>query len=118
MLSELLSKEAESTDHGRANYADKRYKEGLRAISAQPWLLNGYLNNQACDIVPVIGKDRNSYNWQDNSSAWPSIVVGGVDLIAPCPMPTVATAISVTVVGNAPIPVADGDFVQAPRDVM
>lgn len=119
VLFELLSKEAESTDHGRANYAKKRYEEGTRAISSQPWLLNGFLNGQAVDIVPVIGKDRNSYNWQDNASAWPSIVVGGVDLIAPCPIPTAdAISITLTMVGNAPIPVADGDFIQAPRDVL
>lgn len=126
VLFELLSKEAESTDHGRANYAKKRYEEGLRAISSQPWLLNGYLNNEAADIVPVIGKDRFSVNWQDNSAAWPSIVVGGVDLVAPCPIPSVSVppspsdslAVTLTMVGNAPIPATDGDFVQAPRDVL
>jgi hypothetical protein len=119
VLFELLSKEAESTDHQRASYAKKRYEEGLRAISSQPWLLNGFLNNQAADIVPVIGKDRNSYNWQSNPSAWPSIVVGGVDLVAPCPIPTTdPVAISLTVVANAPIPVDDGDSVQVSRDAL
>lgn len=118
VLFELLSKESESTDQQRANYAKKRYEEGLRAISAMPWLLNGYLNNEAADIVPVIGKDRNSYNWQDNPSAWPSIVVGGVDLIAPCPIPTAPLAITLTMVGNAPIPADDDAYVQAPRDVI
>lgn len=119
VLFELLSKEAESTDQQRANYAKKRYEEGLRAISSQPWLLNGFLNNEATDIVPVIGKDRYSLNWQDTPSAWPSIVVGGVDLIAPCPIPTTdAMAVTLTMVGNAPIPTADADFVQAPRDVL
>lgn len=118
VLFELLSKESESTDQQRANYAKKRYDEGLRAITAMPWLLNGYLNDQATDIVPVIGKDRFSVNWQDNVAAWPSIVVGGVDLVAPCPIPTSPLAITLTLVGNAPIPANDAAFVQTPRDVI
>lgn len=119
VLFELLSKEAESTDQQRANYAKQRYQEGLRAISSQPWLLNGFLNDQAVDIVPVIGKDRFSLNWQNNAAAWPSLVVGGVDLIAPCPIPTSdPLAVTLTVVGNAPIPTTDDSFVQAPRDVL
>lgn len=119
VMFELLSKESESTDQQRANYAKKRYEEGLRAIMTQPWLLNAYFDNVATDIVPVIGKDRYSVNWQDNPAAWPSLVVGGIDLVAPCPIPsTDPLAITLTMVGNAPIPANDAAFVQAPRDVI
>lgn len=120
-LFDLLSKDAESTDHERANYAEKRYQESLKAVMSGPWMLNGFVNDQAVDAVPVIGKDRFSLNWQTNPNAWPSLVVGGIDLISPAPLPPFGSdpiAVSLSLIGNAPIPVADGDFVQAPRDVI
>src|ERR1700744_6528952 len=82
VLYDLLSKEPESTDRERASYCLKRYEEGLELAQKMPWILNAFINEVPVDIVPVIGKDRYSVNWQTNPNAWPSIVVGGTDLIA------------------------------------
>ncbi len=120
-LQNLFNNEAEATDRQRASYCKKRYEEGLKLMQVMPWLMNGFINEVACDITAVVTKDRNSYEWQLNPVARPTIVIGGIDLVALCP--TVQpldppAAVKLTVVGNAPQPVADGDFVQVPRDVM
>jgi len=118
VMADLLTNEPEAQDTGRAEYCQRRYEQGLALMTSMPWLMNGFIDERACDTPPVIGKDRNSYEWQSNPSAWPGIVVGGIDLVACSPIPTEDVALKLTVVGNAPQPAADGDFIQAPRDVV
>lgn len=117
-LSDVLSKEPESTDRERAAYCMKRYTEGLELMTAMPWLLTANVNDGTLDTPSVIGKDRYSYEWQENPAAWPGVVIGGIDLCAVCPIPAIQTGVTLTLVGNAPQPVSDGDFVQVPRDVL
>lgn len=118
VLSDLLSNEPEAQDSGRAEYCQRRYEQGLELMIAMPWLMNAFIDERPVDTPPVIGKDRNSYEWQSNPGAWPGVVVGGIDLVAPSPIPTTNVALKLTVVENAPQPTADGDFIQAPRDVI
>lgn len=117
-MADLLTNEPEAQDTGRAEYCQRRYEQGLQLMTAMPWLMNGFIDERACDTPPVIGKDRNSYEWQSNSKAWAGIVVGGIDLVAASPPTIDSTALKLTVVANAPQPTADGDFIQAPRDVI
>jgi hypothetical protein len=44
--------------------------------------------------------------------------VAGVDLYGVSPTPTAATSVMLVVVANAPIPAADNQEIQVPRDVM
>lgn len=118
VLADLLTNEPEASDTGRAAYCQRRYEQGLALMTSQPWLMNAFYDERAVDTPPVIGKDRNSYEWQSNPSAWWGVVVGGIDLIAPSPIPTVPISLRLTVVGNAPQPTSDSDFIQAPRDVI
>lgn len=117
-LADLYLNAPEATDEARGQYCLQRYQEGLKLMKNMPWLLNGFINGVAVDTPPVIGKDRFSYEWQSNPSAWPGIVVGEIDLIAVCPIPTSTTSVMLTVVGNAPQPASDSAFIQAPRDVI
>lgn len=118
VMADLLTNEPEAQDTGRAEYCQRRYEQGLALMTSMPWIVNAFLNEKAVDTPSVIGKDRNSYEWQSNTAAWPSVVVGGIDLVAPSPIPTALSSIKLTVVGNAPQPAVDGDFIQAPRDVV
>lgn len=118
MLADLYANEPEATDSTRAEYCKQRYDQGMQLMQSMPWLLNGFINEVACDTVPIAGKDRYSYEWQASTTTWPGIVVGGVDLIAVAPIPTASTGVKLTVVGNAPQPTADGDYIQAPQDVI
>lgn len=115
-LSDLFAKGDEATDIARAQYCLARYQDGLKLVMKQPWLLMGRLNNTRVDTPSVTEMDQYAYGWEANTGADAAIVVGGMDLVAPCPVPSSATGVSLTVVSNAPVPVADGDFIQCPRD--
>lgn len=118
-LADLLSRDSEATDRQRADYCLKRYMDGLTVMRQSNWLVSASLGGIPCDTPALRAMDGFSPEWQDNPSAWPSVVQAGMDLVAPCPVPSGAQVIGVvvTVVGNATIPSADGDFVQVSKDV-
>ena len=120
MMADLLSKEAESTDIERAAYCEQRYQEFLRLAVEMPWMTQARLNNVPCDAVDVTTADENDNEWQSNPSAWPEIVRGGIDLFAVSPTIPVGSTMQVTLslVGNAPIPATDGAYIQLSRDVL
>lgn len=118
-MSDLFGMESEATDPTRAAYCLERYKDGLTLISSAHWLLLAEVGGQAVDTPSVAEMDAYSAEWDSNPNAPPCVVVGGDDFVAACPIPSAAiTAISLTVVGNAPIPVFDADFVQVTRDTL
>lgn len=116
-MSDLFAKGTEATDEARASYCLARYQDGMKLVMNQPWILQARLNNMRVDTPSVREMDSYSYGWEANASALSCVVIGGMDLVAPCPVPTVATGVSMTVVANAPVPVAAGDFIQCSRDV-
>lgn len=117
-LYDLLSAQEESKDEQRAQYCQTRYREGLEMLRRATWLLEGRVNNVPVDTPSVVSADRFNYGWQANASAFPAIVVGGMDLYAVCPVPTLSTSVTLSLVGNAPIPASDFAMIQVPRDVM
>ena len=64
--------------------------------------------------------DQYDNEWQTNPSAMAQIVRGGIDLFAISPTIPVDGSIGVTLslIGNMPIPSADGDFIQITRDAV
>lgn len=120
MMADLLSKESEATDLERAKYCQQRFTEGLRLMMEMPWLTQARINNVPCDTPSVTEADSYDYEWQSNAAAQIGIVRGGIDLFAVSPTIPAGTSIGVTLtlVGNAPIPAADGNFIQVSRDVL
>lgn len=117
-MADILSMEQEGKDLARAVYCRQRYEEGLKLMRETPWLLQASLNNVPVDTQPVAGADRTNYEWQSRATAFPELVVGGVDLFAVSPIPAALTTVGMTVVGNAPIPANDAAEIQVPRDAM
>lgn len=115
-LAELLGRDSEATDRQRAAYCNKRYEDGLAIMQHSNWLLTGTINGIPVDTPSVREQDGFSPEWQNDGSAWPSIVTAGMDFFAPCPVGGPPRGVSLVVVGNAPIPVADNDLVQISRD--
>jgi hypothetical protein len=117
-LADLLSRDSEATDRERAAYCLSRYMAGLEIMKQSNWLLAATINGYAVDTPAVIAQDGFSPEWQNSQSAWSCLVTAGMDFCAPCP-PAATSSIGVTLnlVGNAPCPILDGDFVQVSRDV-
>jgi hypothetical protein len=113
-LSDLLGRESEATDRPRAEYCLQRYMDGLKVMKASNWLLLATINGLTVDTPSVRAMDGYSPEWENNPSAWPSLVTAGMDFCAPCPV--AACGVSCVLVGNAPVPVLDSDYVQASRD--
>ena len=120
MMADLLSKETESIDPQRAAYCLQRFEEGLKLMKALPWVLQARIQDIPVDTMSVYEMDDFNYEWQSNPSAQTQVVRGGIDLFAMCPVLPAGTSQSVTLVmvGNMPIPAADGDEIQVSRDVL
>lgn len=117
-MADILQKEQEGKDLQRAAYCLQRYAEGLKLMKVMPWLLQGFINNVAADTQALAAADRFNYEWQSNSDAFLELVVGGIDLFAVSPVPIATTTVTMTVVGNAPIPANDAADIQVSRDAM
>jgi hypothetical protein len=115
-LADLLGRESEATDRQRADWCLRRYQDGLKAMKNANWLLLATVNGIPVDTPSVREMDGFSPEWQNNALAWPSVITAGMDLLAPCPVPSTTIGVSCTLVGNQPVPVLDSDFVQISRD--
>lgn len=114
-LADLLGRESEATDRLRADYCLKRYQTGLKAMAASNWLLSATINGQPVDTPALKEMDAFSPEWEENASAWSSLIQAGMDFVAPCPVGS-SLGIGLVLVGNAPVPVLDTDYVQVSRD--
>jgi hypothetical protein len=115
-LADLLGRESEATDRQRADYCLKRYSDGLKVMRQSNWLLAATVNGLVVDTPSLREMDGFSPEWENNASAWPSVVTAGIDFVAGCPIGNLM-GINVLVVGNCPVPVNPSDYVQVSRDV-
>ena len=85
-----------------------------------PWLTQARIDNVPCDTPSVEEADNFDNEWQSNPDAQTQIVRGGIDLFAVSPTIPTGGSVSVTLslVGNAPIPATDGAYMQVSRDVL
>lgn len=117
-MSDLLGSEDERQDAARADYCLQRYKDGVTLATQAPWLLLGQLNGIPYDTVSFTEMDQYAPEWDSDPNAPAMLVMAGLDFLAVSPIPTANTDVTLTVVQNAPIPIADNDTVQASRDVL
>lgn len=111
-LADLLARESEATDHERAAYCLRRYQDGMNLLLKTPWIMLGSVGGVATSVDSIAAMDRYTPGWDSNPTTFgPVIVAGGIDFFA---APT-GSATGVTVLGNAPVPVLDTDYVQVSR---
>lgn len=112
-LADLLGRESEATDRARSAYALRRYQDGLKLMLKTPWIELAKVDGAAVSVDSIYAADRYMPEWDSSPMTFgPCVIVGGIDFLA---APTNA-GIGVTCLGNAPIPVLDGDYVQVSRD--
>jgi hypothetical protein len=111
-LADVLGRDSEATDRPRAAFCAKRYMDGLNLLLNTPWVMLTKVNGVAVTPDSFVSADRYTPEWDSSPTTFgPFVVTGGIDFLgAP-----VGTAVGVTCLGNAPVPVADDDFVQVSR---
>lgn len=119
-LADVLANSPEGRDAARSKYCMQVYEQGRKAMQELPWLLDATVESISVDTPSFVEMDAQQQNWEVNQNATDStVVVGGVDLVALAPfVPADGVQVStvLTVVGNAPVPYADGDTVQLSKD--
>ncbi len=120
MMADMLSKETESRDLLRAQYCQQRFDEGVRLMMEMPWMTQARINDIPVDTPDFYTADELDYEWQSNPSAETQIIRGGIDLFAVSPIipPDTSIGVTLTLVGNMPIPASDDDFIQVSPDVL
>lgn len=117
-LADLLGREGQSRDSQRAMYAEARWKEGIALAKQFTSLLAAYLNG--VQVFPQAIRSLDCWNsgWENDAPDISDTVgVMSWNLIALNPLPiSNLVSIMADVVQNAPVPVADGDFVQIGRE--
>jgi hypothetical protein len=120
-MSDLLGMESEATDPERADYCLQRYRDGITLMQKAPWLLLATLNGVAIETASMQEMDDYALEW-DSTPQTQSIVTAGTDFLAISPVPGAPPpplpGATITVVGNAPVPLYDSDFVQVSRDTI
>lgn len=116
-LGDLLDRESEATDRLRATYCKARYNDGLKLMAATPWVMEAQINGVAATMVSMSEMDIYRPEWDSQEPDFQTIVIGGVDFFTVVPDPDNDMSVTLTVLANAPVPVADGDFIQCSRDV-
>lgn len=117
-LATLLGRESVAHDALRQKYAEQRYQLGAKLLTDAPALLAARIANVPVQVDAVRHADTYRTGWEAESPATPNaIYTAGLNLIAVAPVPDAGPySITATVVGNAPIPASDADFVQVARD--
>lgn len=119
VLADLLSREGNAKDTLRAQYAERRYREGAALLSNAPSLLALRINNIPIQVDSIRNADDFNSTWQAQSHSIPrSGYSAGMNLVAFGPAPNSSTAYSVTatVVENAPIPLNGADYIELSRE--
>lgn len=111
-LADLLGRESEATDRKRAAYCLRRYQDGLNLLLKAPWAMLGNVGGVATSVDSIAATDRYMPEWDSNPTGFgPVVIVGGIDFLAA----PINVTIGVTVLGNAPVPILDTDYVQVSR---
>lgn len=112
-LADLLGRESDATDLPRAAWCQKRYTDGLKLIANASWIYLANVNGVPVDVSSMTAEDSYSPEWDSNPNYWPTVVTAGMDFFW---APT-GGSVGLTVVGNAPCPILDADYIQASRSV-
>lgn len=114
-LADLLSREANAKDAGRAAYCQARFAQDCQILMDAPATLGLQLNGFPCFVDSVRNGDDFNPNWQAQAPAIPTKAYqAGLNLLG-FPNPDQAYGILWSGVQNAPVPVNPGDFIQIDR---
>lgn len=105
-LLDLLGEESNAKDSLRAQYVEKRYKDGLALLALAPAMLEVRWNNLPLGVSDVRGADNFNSQWQNYAGSPRSAYTAGLNLVALYPTPDTpipgSYGMTLSVVQNAP----------------
>jgi hypothetical protein len=116
-LADVLGRESEATDRLRAQYCTSRYTDGVKLLTNTPWVMEAFINNVPANFVSMTEMDWYRPGWDSGAPDYQVVILGGTDFFTVVPDPANDLSVTLTTLGNAPVPVADGDYIQCSRDV-
>lgn len=112
-MADLLSKDGPARDETRAQYCEQRWQEGLQFAEFATSVLYAEVNGVPVPITSLMDLDTQVPHWQSDTTGEPeTLILSGLHTAAFYPVPDGVYSIVCGVLRNAPLPVADADFVQ------
>lgn len=117
-IADLLTKDGTARDDPRAQYAERRWKEGIELAKLYPSFISARADNRLIRVAALEDMDTIVPRWQEsNDSPQTDIIPCGYDLIALYPVPdNTATQITLDVARKAVLPASDSDYIDVGRD--
>jgi hypothetical protein len=117
-LADLLSQDGQARDPSRAQYCEQRWQEGILAARAYTSVEIAFLDGAPVPVSPLFSLDTMQPTWQNYSGPPASFALAGWNLLALSPIPdnNGPYSVAIDLVRNAPVPSADGDFIQLGRE--
>lgn len=115
-LADLLGQDGQGTDPLRTAYCEQRWQEGISAAKLYTSVMQTQVNDVTVYTDSLFALDTARPGWQNDQDTPDMAVMAGLNLQAFSPVPDVNAGISVDVVRRAPVPTADGDFLQVGRE--
>jgi hypothetical protein len=116
-LADLLGKDGPARDPFRSRFCEHRYQIGVQYCQAAGVIVAAKIGTTPLHVWGLSELDAFNPTWQSTTSATPTILAtAGLNIVGFYPPPVGATAVTLDVIKNAPIPSAGGDNVQLSRD--
>jgi hypothetical protein len=110
---ELLGRDGPARDDTRAQYCTQRFQEGIQLAKLQATSLQVFVNNDEVPVASMKRLDLMRPNWQSTTGTDVQMIgQESANLIALYQVPSSIYTVTVDLVRNALVPVADTDHIQ------
>ena len=114
-LADLCAADGPMRDQDRAQYCESRYQESQELYKLDPTLIMSLINGVQVWTGSVFEMDSFLSSWQAVAGAPGFVGMAGRNLVAFGPTPSSVYSVTMDVVANIPVPIADADFLQVDR---
>lgn len=117
VLFELFSKDGNGFDAQRADYCDKRWKQGVELAKLYFSIITTRINGKIIPSSTLNDIDRFAYNWKNETTKRPYTYAPiSWNLIAFCKKTSEIVSVELDVLANTILPITIDDFIQIPEE--
>src|SRR5438552_3586842 len=116
-LADLLGRDGPASDPVLSVFAESRYQQGVQIARMLASVVMAEINGVPLVSDSLQSLDSARVNWQNTTATTPTTVaLAGLNLLPLHPTPDAAYGVTLDLVRNAPVPVADTDYVEVGRE--